>query len=194
MYLIVGLGNPGKDYAATRHNVGFIFLDYLAQKYSLSFKGTKWQADAVKGQLWGGCPVLLVKPQTFMNRSGLAVSAVVAFHQVAVSKVIVVHDELDLPVGRIKIVTNRGAGGHNGIRSLIECLGSKEFVRVRVGIGRPATAEGVSGFVLSRFSASELDLLLQQLETIEQGVRLIVEQGISVAMNQMNVDPPAGGF
>ncbi|MGV1098763.1 aminoacyl-tRNA hydrolase [Thiovibrio sp. JS02] len=187
MYLLVGLGNPGKDYAATRHNIGFIFLDYLAAKYGFSFKGTKWQADAAKEQLWGK-QLLLVKPLTYMNRSGAAVQAIANFHQVPVDRIIVVHDELDLPLGRTKIMVNRGAGGHNGIRSMIEQLGSKDFVRVRVGIGRPFSDEGISNFVLSRFSAEEQPLVQQELENIEEGVRLILEQGVASAMNRMNTE------
>jgi len=187
VYLLVGLGNPGKDYAATRHNIGFMFLDYLAGKYGFSFKGTKWQAEAAKEQLWGS-PLLLVKPQTYMNRSGAAVAPLAHFYQVSPPGIIVVHDELDLPLGRSKITVSRGAGGHNGIRSLIEQLGSKEFVRVRVGIGRPPAVEGVSNFVLSRFSAEEQPLVRLELEKIEEGVRLLVAQGVASAMNWLNTE------
>lgn len=185
MYLVVGLGNPGGEYAATRHNIGFLFLDYLAEKFRFSFKGTRWQAEAAREQLWGHT-VLLAKPTTFMNRSGTAVGAIAHFYQISNSNIIVVHDDLDLPLGRAKIVTNRGAGGHNGIRSLIECLGGKDFIRIRVGIGRPRTPEGVSSFVLSRFSPEEKEILRNGLQDVEEGVALIVEKGLAVAMNRFN--------
>ena len=187
MYIVVGLGNPGKEYAATRHNIGFIFLDYLAEKYRFAFKGTKWQADTAKDLSWG-YPVLFVKPQTYMNRSGLAVRAVADFYQVASSRIIVIHDDLDLPLGRTKIMTNRGAGGHNWIRSLIEHLGTNDFVRIRVGIGRPDNTEKVSDFVLSRFGQEETAMVLEEFHSIETGVRLVMEEGLSVAMNRINPD------
>jgi PTH1 family peptidyl-tRNA hydrolase len=187
VYVVVGLGNPGKEYAATRHNIGFIFLDYLAEKYRFAFKGTKWQAETAKDLSWG-YPVLFVKPQTFMNRSGTAVRAIADFYQVDPGKIIVIHDDLDLPLGRTKIMTKRGAGGHNGIRSLIEHLGTNDFVRVRVGIGRPLNAERVSDFVLSRFGQEEASMVLEELNQIETGVRLVMEEGLSVAMNRINAE------
>ncbi len=185
MYVVVGLGNPGKEYATTRHNIGFIFLDYLAEKYRFTFKGTKWQAETAKDLSWG-YPVLFVKPQTYMNRSGAAVRAIADFYQVDSSKIIVIHDDLDLPLGRTKIMVNRGAGGHNGIRSLMEHLGTNDFARVRVGIGRPDNAERVSDFVLSRFGQEEAEMVLEELQRIEVGVRLVMEEGLSVAMNRIN--------
>ena len=187
MHLVVGLGNPGKEYAVTRHNIGFIFLDYLAERYRFVFKGTKWQAETAKDLSWG-YPVLFVKPQTFMNRSGLAVRAIADFYQIEASRIIVIHDDLDLPLGRTKLMTNRGAGGHNGLRSLIEHLGGKDFVRVRVGIGRPDNAERVSDFVLSRFGQEELPMVREELQRIEDGIRLVMEEGLSVAMNRINSD------
>lgn len=187
MYVVVGLGNPGKEYAATRHNIGFIFLDYLAEKYGFIFKGTKWQAEAAKDLSWG-YPVLFVKPQAYMNKSGIAVRAIADFYQVEAAKIVVVHDDLDLPLGRTKIMVKRGAGGHNGIRSLIEHLGGNDFVRVRVGIGRPENAARVSDFVLSRFGQEEAPMVLEELQRIEEGVRLVMEEGVSVAMNRINSD------
>jgi PTH1 family peptidyl-tRNA hydrolase len=187
VYVVVGLGNPGEEYAATRHNIGFVFLDYLAEKYRLAFKGTKWQAEAVKDLSWG-YPVLFVKPQTYMNRSGAAVRAIADFYQVEPGRIIVIHDDLDLSLGRTKIMTKRGAGGHNGIRSLIEHLGGNDFVRVRVGIGRPDEAERVSDFVLSRFGQEEWPMVHEELQRIEAGVRLVMEEGLTVAMNRVNTE------
>jgi len=187
MYIVAGLGNPGKEYAVTRHNIGFMFLDYLAKKYRFAFKAARWQAETVKDLSWG-YPVLFVKPKTYMNRSGMAVRAIADFYQVVPGKIIVVHDDLDLPLGRIKIVVRRGAGGHNGVRSIIEHLGANDFVRIRVGIGRPETADRVSDFVLSRFAQGEAPLLLEEFESIEEGLRLIMEEGLAVAMNRVNGD------
>lgn len=187
MYVVVGLGNPGKEYAATRHNIGFLFLDYLAEKYRFTFKGTKWQAEAAKDLSWG-YPVLFVKPQTFMNRSGTAVRAIADFYQVAPPRIIVIHDDLDLPLGRAKIMVGRGAGGHNGIRSLIEHLGGNDFVRVRVGIGRPGNAARVSDFVLSRFGPEETALVSEEFPRLETGVRLVMEEGLAAAMNRINAE------
>ncbi len=185
MHIIVGLGNPGKEYEATRHNIGFIFLDYLAERNSLSFKGSKWQADVVKDRLWGES-LLLVKPLAFMNRSGQSVGKIAKFYNVEPENIIVVHDDLDLPLGRIKVTINRGAGGHNGIRSIMDHLGSKGFPRVKVGIGRPERSEVVSKFVLSRFASEEKDLLGEQLQKIEEAVELIITSGPLKAMNQIN--------
>lgn len=185
MYLVVGLGNPGKEYAATRHNIGFIFVDYLADRQGLSFRSSKWQAETAKGQFWGES-VVLAKPQAYMNRSGQSVGQIAKFYQIANDRIIVIHDDLDLPLGRAKIVVNRGAGGHNGIRSLIEHLGGKDFIRFRVGIGRPERSDGVSNYVLSRFSKEEQDILTERLFDIESGVRLVIEEGLSAAMNKFN--------
>ena len=187
MYIVVGLGNPGKEYAATRHNIGFIFLDYLADKYRFTFKGTKWQAETVKDLSWG-YPVLFVKPQTYMNLSGAAVRAIADFYQVDSSRIIVIHDDLDLPLGRTKIMINRGSGGHNGIRSLIDHLGGNDFVRIRIGIGRPDNLERVSDFVLSRFEQEETEKMCEELNRLEMGIRLVMEEGLPVAMNRINAD------
>lgn len=187
MYMIVGLGNPGRDYSTTRHNIGFIFLDYLADKNALVFKDSKWQAEMVKSALWGK-QIILAKPQTFMNKSGTAVAQILRYYNIETENLIVVHDDLDLELGRIKIVTNRGSGGHNGIRSIIQHLGGvKEFVRIRVGIGRPADSEvSVSNYVLSRFSKEEQNSMNQRLQDVEDAVRLVIEEGVNGAMNRIN--------
>lgn len=186
MHMIVGLGNPGRDYSTTRHNIGFIFLDYLADKNGFVFKDSKWQAEVVKDVLWGK-PVILAKPQTYMNNSGTAVSQIFRYYQIEIENLIVVHDDLDLELGRIKIVTDRGSGGHNGIRSIIQHLGGvKEFVRIRVGIGRPDSEVSVSNYVLSRFNLEEQKSMDQRLLEIEDAVCLVVEKGVVPAMNQIN--------
>ncbi|MFZ5775808.1 MAG: aminoacyl-tRNA hydrolase [Thermodesulfobacteriota bacterium] len=183
--MVVGLGNPGREYEATRHNIGFMAVDYLASRHGLVFKESKWQAELVKARVWGE-DLLLVKPQTYMNRSGLAARAIAGFYRLENSHIIVIHDELDLPLGRVKVMTNRGAGGHNGIRSLIEHLGGKDFVRLRVGIGRPPAGWETANFVLSRFAAEEDGAVVEGLTRIEEAVRLIVEEGVAAAANRVN--------
>jgi len=185
VYLLVGLGNPGNDYAVTRHNVGFIFLDYLAREYGFTLKSSKWQAEVVKDTLWGK-PVVLAKPQTFMNRSGAAVAQIVNFFQISTENLIVVHDDLDLEVGRIKIVTSRGAGGHNGIRSIIQHLDANNFTRIKIGIGRPPEPMTSSNYVLSKFSPDEQKILEENLQNVEEAARMILEHGTIAAMNQIN--------
>ncbi len=185
MYLVVGLGNPGLEYARTRHNVGFMFLDFLAQHHNVSFCSSKWQAQVAGLILWGES-LTLVKPETYMNRSGLSVSRIAAYYKVTPERIIVIHDDLDLAVGRVKLMTDRGAGGHNGIRSLVEQLASKQFPRFKVGIGRPQHAMPVEKYVLASFAAGEKDAVLETFSDLEDGLRLIVENGVVAAMNQVN--------
>lgn len=189
MYLVVGLGNPGLDYARTRHNVGFMFLDYFADCHNVSFSGSKWQAQVASVRAWGDA-LTLVKPETYMNRSGLSVSRIAAYYKVSADRIIVIHDDLDLPTGRVKLMHDRGAGGHNGIRSLIEQLATKKFPRFKVGIGRPQNPMPVEKYVLANFSAEEMSQAGETFPDIENGLRLIVEKGILAAMNQVNSPRP----
>jgi len=186
-YLLVGLGNPGPKYAGTRHNVGFQFLDYLARQHGFGYAGSKWQAQLARPNLWGA-PVLLAKPETYMNLSGQAVAGIVGYYRLAPEQVVVVHDDIDLPVGRLKIVVGRGAGGHNGIRSIIEHLGDRAFVRIRVGVGRPVGPMPVEKYVLAPFSNDELDCLTGLMARIEDAARLIISDGPVKAMNIINQD------
>lgn len=185
MYLLVGLGNPGSDYSKTRHNIGFIFLDYLAEKNGFVFKPSKWQAEIVKDTLWGKA-VVLAKPQTYMNRSGSAVSLILNFYQMASKNLIVVHDDLDLPLGRVKIVTGRGAGGHNGIRSIIQHLDENDFTRIKVGIGRPDLPMSAANYVLSRFKPDEQELAKESLQNIEEAAKIILDHDAATAMTRIN--------
>ncbi len=185
MRLIVGLGNPGEKYRSTRHNIGFQVLDYLAEQVDSPFSGSKWQAQVLKSTLWGKSAVL-VKPETFMNESGLAVGMISSYYRVASEDIIVVHDDLDLDLARVKVVVNRGAGGHNGIASLISHLGDKKFTRVRVGIGRPPGLMSVSDFVLGRFNQDERKVISEKIPQICADIRLIVEQGALGAMVTIN--------
>jgi len=185
MYLLVGLGNPGQKYNKTRHNVGFQLLDYLAERHGLSFVTSKWQAEVIKASLWGD-QIVLAKPQTFMNLSGLAVSRISSYYQIPAGNTIVVHDDLDLAPGRIKIVYGRGAGGHNGVKSIMEHYGGHEFTRIRVGIGRPEPLMESASYVLGRLTSEQMQLINDTFPLMEQGIELIITQGVRVAMNRIN--------
>jgi len=190
MYLIAGLGNPGAKYEGTRHNIGFIFLDYLAREQGLTFGASKWQAEVAQG-ICCGRKVILVKPTTFMNLSGTALGQIASYYKIDLDEIMVIHDDLDLPLGRLKMVRKRGAGGHNGISSIISHLGSNDFNRVRLGVGRP-TVPGmeVSSFVLGRFSPEELERVGGLFTDLERGVCRFVEEGGVKAMNFLNALRP----
>jgi PTH1 family peptidyl-tRNA hydrolase len=185
MLLIVGLGNPGSKYLLTRHNIGFMAVDHLAGKTGADFKESKWEAKLVKTVLWAK-PLLLAKPTSFMNLSGRPVSGIASYYRIQPERIVVIHDDLDLDVGKVKIVRGRGAGGHNGIKSIIENLGTNEFIRIRIGIGRPPERMAPAAFVLSKFSEPELIEISKVFEYVEDGIRLIGEEGVSAAMNYVN--------
>ena len=185
MFLLAGLGNPGSKYTGTRHNIGFMMLDYLASKYNLTFVDSKYQASQVKTVLWHASLILL-KPETYMNLSGTAVAAMANFFKIENTNIFVVHDDLDLELGRIRISAGGGDGGHKGIRSIISSLGTKEFTRLRIGIGRPALPIPPERYVLSKFDAEELALIEQQLPLAEEGLQLLVKEGVTAAMNGIN--------
>jgi len=185
MFLIAGLGNPGEKYENTRHNVGFIFLDYLAGLLGTPFSSSKWQANTAKAQL-AGSQVLLVKPETFMNKSGFAVAGVAAYYKIPPEKIIVIHDDIDLHFAKLKVSVDRGSGGHNGIKSIIDHLASQNFIRIRVGIGRPELAIPVDRYVLSKLSKDETDELRKKYSLIAEGLESIIEQDVQKAMNKLH--------
>ncbi len=187
-YLVVGLGNPGSRYEQSRHNVGFQAVDLLAVRYHARVDRKRFQGCYGRIRM-GDRPVLLVKPQTYMNRSGQCVRAFSDYYRVRPAAILVIHDDLDLDFGRIKVVARGGAGGHNGVRSIISHLGTREFARVRFGIGRPGDdQEGmpVERFVLARFSAHEQEVVRQRLETVCEAVELFVTRGAAYCMNRIN--------
>ena len=188
-FLIVGLGNPGPEYAGTRHNFGFMCLDRLQEKIvpSCSFKYVvDYQADIAIGRL-AGVSVCLVKPQTFMNLSGRTVQALLADRSIIdPQKIIVVHDDLDLPLGRIKVKDGGGSGGHNGLNSLIEGFGSNAFLRLRLGISGVLRSHDTVDYVLTPFLESEKKVVLEVLERGVDGVLQILTSGVTAAMNQIN--------
>lgn len=185
MKLIAGLGNPGDKYRSTRHNVGFMVADILSRRHGISVKNGKWKAESGKGTI-SGVQAFIVKPQTFMNLSGESVGPLAAYLDIGPEDVIVVHDELDLPFGKIKIKSAGGHGGHNGLKSLISHLGSPDFARVRVGIGKPQPKGDVSAYVLAGFDSEENKELDSILQKAADAVELICTQGLSRAMNDFN--------
>ena len=154
MKLIVGLGNPGKQYEQTRHNIGFIVIDKLAEKLNIQLHQAKFKGLFGSG-LVEGEKVLLLKPLTYMNLSGESIRAIMDFYQIDIEDLVVIYDDLDLPAGRIRLRQRGSAGGHNGIKSTISHLGTQEFNRIRVGINRPTNGMAITDYVLGRFSEEE---------------------------------------
>ena len=184
-YLLAGLGNPGIQYEGTRHNVGFAFLDYFAEKHDLKFTASKWQAQICK-MLVEHVQLFLLKPETFMNASGSAVARFVNYHKIAPGGIVVIHDDIDLPLGRVKIVARGSAAGHKGVQSIITMLGTNEFSRIKVGIGRPQTPIAVEQFVLSKMSHDEQVLIEDRFPLIEKSLQTLIKKGVLQAMNLMN--------
>ena len=182
--LIVGLGNPGRKYAHHRHNVGFQCLDRLAKAHDLSFNRRRAKASLASGKI-ANVGVVLAKPLTYMNLSGQAVRQLVSFYKLPLEDVLVICDDLDLPLGTIRLRPEGGSGGHKGMRSIIEALGSQAFPRLRVGIGRPPGDDAVS-YVLNDFTADEQITLESVYEKVVAAVELFLREGIEAAMNEYN--------
>ncbi|MEV4347977.1 aminoacyl-tRNA hydrolase [Actinoplanes sp. NPDC049596] len=185
-WLVVGLGNPGKEYAGNRHNVGFMVADLLASRVGAKFgRSKRAHGEVAEGRLgFGGPKLVLVKPLTFMNLSGNAVVSLAQFFKVPVSNVIAVHDELDVPFGQVRAKRGGGEGGHNGLRSMSKSLSSKEYARVRFGVGRPPGRQDPADYVLSDFSGAErkeLDFLIDRAADV---VEAIVLEGVEWAQNK----------
>ncbi|MBL8610768.1 MAG: aminoacyl-tRNA hydrolase [Myxococcales bacterium] len=190
MLLVVGLGNPGKKYAGNRHNVGFVVVDELARAMP-DFR-EKFSGVFTRGSL-AGEDVVVLKPLTFMNVSGDSVQPASAFHKIGVREVVVVHDELDLPFGEVRVKVGGGHAGHNGLRSIIDRMGSPDFTRVRVGVGRPPPGfrGDVADYVLSDFDAIERASLPDVVKRAVEAVSRVAELGPQAAMNQVNGPKPA---
>lgn len=188
-WLVVGLGNPGPKYAGHRHNAGFMAVDaWLADREAPLLPMWREKFHGLVGTTSGSFGrAIVLKPQTFMNRSGKAVQAAAAFHQVPPDRIVVVHDELDFEFGRLAIKRGGGHGGHNGLRDIIAVTGNAEFVRLRVGIGRPAAGRGdVSSWVLSDFSDSERAETPELWRETSRAIAAVLERGTTVAMNEFN--------
>ncbi len=186
MFLIAGLGNPGKEYENTRHNVGFLTIDKIAEDIGVKITKKGFQGLYNLGQ-FEESKILLLKPQTYMNNSGNALREAREFYKIDTDKIIVIHDEMDLPLGRIKLKKDGGSAGHNGIKSIIPNIGSDNFARVRVGVGKPYDKNNVIKHVLSGFSKEERQQLPQVIESARDSVFAIIVRGIEKAMNEFNI-------
>lgn len=187
MKVIVGLGNPGPKYKDTRHNVGFEVVDEVAKQLGVRVEKERWQAQTGEGVV-AGQKVLLVKPLTFMNLSGASVSQIVKFYQDlnVGSDLIVVYDDMDFPVGHLRLRENGSAGGHNGMKSIIQSIGTSDFPRVRVGIGRPDPERTVIDHVLTPFHKADRPLVQRVTERAADAALFACEHGFALAMNRFN--------
>lgn len=185
LFIIIGLGNPGKKYENTRHNVGFITIDYLASKYGVSVTKLKHKALYGDGSIAGN-RVILVKPQTFMNLSGESVREIIEWYKAPMSNIVLVYDDIDLAVGRIRVRPKGSAGTHNGMRSVLYQIRSDEFPRVRIGVGRPPEGWDLADFVLSRFGEDEKKAVEESVLKAAEAVTTIMESGVEAAMNKYN--------
>lgn len=185
MKLIVGLGNPGPNYINTRHNVGFDVVDILAENLNAERFQLKRNAMVSEGKV-GGEKLLIIKPETYMNLSGAAVLLVAAYYHIMPQDIIVVHDDLDLPPGKLRIKKGGGHGGHNGLKSIFQHLSSPDFIRVKIGIGRPPEGMEVVNYVLSHFNRQQRDEIDPTLVNAADAIALIITDGIEAAMNRYN--------
>jgi PTH1 family peptidyl-tRNA hydrolase len=189
MKLIVGLGNPGRSYAGNRHNIGFICLRYFARALAIKFNQKKGLARIGAGTA-AGSRVVLARPQTFMNNSGQSVSRLASKFKVNPKDLLVIHDDLDLPLAKIRLSSGSGSGGHKGINSIIEALGTREFTRLRVGIGRPAnpnpSEDDIIAYVLSNFSSEEKKAINQIIPRVSEAILCLLTEGLTIAMNRFN--------
>ncbi len=186
LYLIVGLGNPGADYAKTRHNAGFLLVEQLAARWRVDWKRERrFNAQMARAERHGR-HVLLCQPQTFMNASGEAVGAVVSFYRLPRTRILVVVDDADLPLGEVRLRAGGSSGGHHGLESIEQHLGSREFARLRLGIGRQAGAREITDYVLGRLDRAEAALMEKVLDRAASQVECWLDEGIQKAMNQFN--------
>ena len=184
--MIVGLGNPGSEYEQTRHNAGFWFVDAVARQYYGSFKSDKKFHGDVARVTINGNEVWLLKPDTFMNRSGQAIQALANFYKIKLENILVAHDELDLDPGVIRLKKDGGHGGHNGLRDTIEKMGGKNFQRLRIGIGHPGDKNKVSGFVLKKAGTDEQIEIERSIDKALSVLPQVVDGEIQKAMNELH--------
>lgn len=184
-YIIIGLGNPGREHTGTRHNVGFVLIDRLAIR--LAARGMRLQSDAlVTTASHEGRKILLAKPQTYMNLSGRSVQGLAHFYRSPLEHILVAHDDLDLPLGTLRLRPGGGPGGQKGVASTIEMLGTKEFSRLRIGIGRPPGRMNPAAFVLQEFARDEMESVSEVLDRAAHAALAFVIDGIHSAMNRFN--------
>ncbi len=193
MKLIVGLGNPGQGYASNRHNVGFMCLNHFAKTQGIRFDKKRGRARIGSGEVAGN-GVVVARPQTYMNSSGESVNLLMRKFNVNLNNLLVIHDDLDLPLGKIRIRQGGGSGGHKGIGSIIDCLESENFLRLRIGIGRPSLVEGSTGiseadivtYVLSDFTPEEKQIITQVIPRVSEAILCLLTEGLTTAMNKYN--------
>ena len=190
MKLIIGLGNPGREYANTRHNIGFEAIDALAKDYNISVNKSKFKALYGEGRA-GNEKVVLVKPQTYMNLSGESVKAFATWHKIKAEDILIIYDDVSLPPGKLRIRIKGSAGGHNGIKSIIQHLGTNEFERIKVGVGEKPQGWNLADYVLSRFTNAEMKTMDETMTDIVGATGTIIEEGVQGAMNKYN--PKARG-
>ena len=183
-YVIVGLGNPGKKYATTRHNVGFMALDTIAMESDIQITKIKHKALIGEGHM-GGKKVVLVKPQTYMNKSGESVQELMNFYKIPIENLVVIYDDIDLDPGRLRIRKKGSGGSHNGMRNILRLLGDDGFPRIRIGVGRPGQ-EDLASFVLSQFREEEKRDVADTIEKASMAAKAIVTEGVDIAMNLYN--------
>ncbi|MFL5732714.1 MAG: aminoacyl-tRNA hydrolase [Chloroflexia bacterium] len=189
LWLIVGLGNPGPRFAGTRHNAGFMAVDELARLHGLRFSGKQANAEIARGTI-RGVPVILAKPRTFMNLSGQAVGTLARYYKVPPERILVVYDDIALPLGTIRIRGKGSAGGHNGITSVIQHVGTQNFPRLRIGVDRPVQVQASQiDWVLSRFNSEERKVVEDALERAAEAIESVLTDGIERAMNTYNTAP-----
>ncbi len=183
--LIVGLGNPGKKYEKTRHNVGFQTIDRLAEKWQIPLTRSKFQGIYGKGTVRGE-EVMLLKPLTFMNNSGESVAPFMQYFQIPLDNLLIIYDELDLPTGKIRLRYKGSSGGHNGLKSIIQHLGTQQFKRIRIGIDRPETNIPIVNYVLGNFTAEEAELIEEAIERVVAASEMWLEKPFNECMNIYN--------
>jgi peptidyl-tRNA hydrolase, PTH1 family len=184
-WLVAGLGNPGPGYAGNRHNAGFMVADTLAGRIGSAFKRDRSRAQTATGRL-AGLPVTVAKPMSFMNLSGAPLASLAGFYKIPLERIVVVHDDLDLPFGTIRLKQGGGNGGHNGLRSVTRALGGPEYYRVRVGIGRPAGRADPADYVLKDFGSAERKELPLVIELAADAVEVLLRSGLAAAQNQIH--------
>lgn len=193
MQVVVGLGNPGRRYRGTRHNLGWEVLDRLGRRWGVAIDTEDGFADVGRATV-GGRRVLLARPQTYVNASGAAVADLKRHHRVPAERLLVIVDDLDLPTGAVRVREKGSHGGHNGLRSIIEELGTTGFPRVRIGIGRPPAGVDAADFVLEKPTGAERSLLDAAVERAAEGVVVWIEDGVQAAMRHCNTRPVAGSM
>lgn len=184
-FLVVGLGNPGREYRNTRHNIGFLAIDALAKSMNIVLGKVQNKALVGLGNI-NGNKVILVKPQTYMNLSGQAVGGLLNFYKISTEHLLVIHDDIDLPFGTIRIRPGGGSAGQRGVKSIIERVGTQEFARIRLGVGRPPGQMDAAAYVLQSFSKEDEEFLVQFLSTAAEAASEFVNNGLNAAMNRYN--------